>query len=408
MTSSDADAAGGGEADGPPVPRVPPQDTFSSFIVWAVVGGAALLALVLLIVILRRVMSPPEQEAGEDRSATPVVVTRLEPRTVVDRIRLPGVVSAWEEVTVAAQVGGVVVSLEVDEGDEVAKGDVLCRLDDRDYRAALDKESASSDRARAARDLAELQLGRVRQLKADGVAGQAEYDSADAAFRQAAATVLQAKAAIRQAKLALERTVVVAPMAGTISEVPAKVGALIPPGGHVARIVDIRKVRVAVGIPERDVVAVEKLKEVTLTLSAVPGKVFKGERTYLGVEPQKGSRTFRLELAVDNAGRRIRPGMFATAEVVRGIHTDAIVIPLFSVIPREKDKVVFVEEDGVARRRVVETGLMMGSSIEKAKVMITGGLVAGERLIVVGHRQVEDGQRVKPGPAPEALQKVMK
>jgi membrane fusion protein (multidrug efflux system) len=252
--------------------------------------------------------------------------------------------------------------------------------------------------ARAARDLAQLHLDRVRQLKADGVAGKAEYDSADAAFRQAAATLSQAGVAVEQAKLALKRAVVVAPIAGTISEVPAKVGALIPPGGRVARIIDIRKVRVAVGIPERDVGAVEKLEEVKLALSAVPGEVFTGTRTYLGVEPQKGSRTFRLELKVDNAGRRIRPGMFATAEVVRGTHPDAIVIPLFAV---------FVEEEGVARRRVVETGLMMGSSIEKAKVMITGGLIAGERLIVVGHRQVEDGQRVKPGPAPEALQKVI-
>jgi membrane fusion protein (multidrug efflux system) len=171
--------------------------------------------------------------------------------------------------------------------------------------------------------------------------------------------------------------------------------------------VDLSRVKVAVGIPERDVVAVEKLKEVTLTLSAVPGEVFRGKRTYLGVEPQKGSRTFRLELAVDNAERKIRPGMFATAEVVRAVHRDAIVIPLFSVIPREKDKIVFVEEDGVARRRVVETGLMMGSSIEKAKVVITRGLDPGDQLIVIGHRQVEDGQKVRPGPAPEALQKVM-
>ncbi len=59
------------------------------------------------------------------------------------------------------------------------------------------------------------------------------------------------------------------------------------------------------------------------------------------------------------------------------------------------------------RLQNIETGLMMGSSIEKARVVITSNLRAGERLIVVGHRQVEDGQRVKPGPAPEALQKVI-
>lgn len=378
----------------------------STLIAWAVVGGAGLVALVLGIIIWR-VATRPKEDAGDEKPPTAVVVRPLEPETVVDRIRLPGIVSAWREVTVSAQVGGVVVSVEVDEGDEVAKGEVLCRVDDRDHKAALDKENAALDQARAARDLAELRFERVRRLKADKVIGQSEYDSSEAALRQAKAMVERAAASKVQAALTLERTVVVAPMRGTVSEVSAEAGALISPGGSVARIVDIRKVRVAVGIPERDVRAVEKLTVVDLTLSAVPGKVFAGKRTYLGVEPRKGSRTYRLELEVDNPEREIRPGMFATADIIRGTLKGAIVIPLFAVIPREKDRIVFVEEDGVARRRVVRIGLMMGSRIEKARVVITRGLSSGDRLIVVGHRQVEDGQKVRPGPAPEALKKVI-
>jgi hypothetical protein len=85
--------------------------------------------------------------------------------------------------------------------------------------------------------------------------------------------------------------------------------------------------------------------------------------------------------------------MFVTADVVLEVRRKPVV-RLWSVIPREKDKIVFVAEDGVARRRAISIGLIMGSTLTEAEVEITAGLDGGEKLIVQGQRRVEDGDGV--------------
>ncbi|MBD3348277.1 MAG: efflux RND transporter periplasmic adaptor subunit, partial [Candidatus Eisenbacteria bacterium] len=231
---------------------------------------------------------------------------------------------------------------------------------------------------------------------------------AKANLAQAKAGRELARARLAQASLALERTVVTSPISGIVSTVTVEAGELVGPGKAIARVVDIGTVRVAVGIPERDVLAVRDRREFDLSFESVPGRSFRGTRTYLGVEPAERSLAYRLELEVDNSGNLIRPGMFATVTVVRETRRDAVVVPLFSVIPQQDSKIVFVEEDGLARERTVEIGLLMGRHLEDARVEITKGLVPGDRLILVGHRQVEDGDPVTVSEAPEALKKVMK
>jgi len=356
----------------------------------------------------RRILAKREAAARSRKPTVSVAVIPLESQVFVDKVDLPGVVEPWNDVWVSAQVAGVVMEVSVEEGDTVTEGAPLCRIDDRDYVAALEQATAGRDAATSALGLAEVQFERIARLRRDGTVGQAEYDAAEAAVSQARAAARQAEAAISGAKLALGRPVVRAPMAGFVSKRPAAVGALLSPGGRVARIVDTRKVRVNVGIPERDVLAVGGLKIVELTLAAVPGRRFTGVRVYLGVEPEDGSRTYRMQLAVDNADGALRPGMFAKARIVRGKPRQVVMVPLFSVIPREKDRIVFVEEGGVARRRVVETGALVGSNLVEAQVEISDGLEAGDRLIIVGHRQVEDGDKVIAGEMPPGLKDLMR
>jgi membrane fusion protein (multidrug efflux system) len=371
------------------------------FVLVAVLGG-------LIWVRYARILAERGAAAKSERPPVSVVVLALDSRTFVDEVNLPGVVEPWDDVWVAAQVVGTVVGVSVEEGDTVTEGAPLCRIDDRDYVAALDGVNAARDAAKSALGLAELQFERMAKLRRDGTVGQAEYDAAEAAVRQAEASFRQTAAAVARATLALERTVVRAPISGFVSKRPAALGALLSPGARVARLVDTRKVKVNVGIPERDVLAVGGLETVDVTFAAVPGRRFEGRRIYLGVEPEDSSRTYRMQLAVDNRDGALRPGMFAKARIVRGKPRQVVMVPLFAVIPRERDKVVFVEEGGLARRRVVETGALLGSRLAEASVEIADGLAAGDRLIIVGHRQVEDGDRVVVGEMPEGLKELMR
>jgi membrane fusion protein (multidrug efflux system) len=377
--------------------------------VWAAVGALLLVVIATGLAVRSksaRIREEREKARAKEKPPTDVSVIEIKPRTVTDALELPAVLSAWEEAWVSAEVGGTVSSVEVDEGDRVAAGDVLCRIDDADYRVAADAARASLDRAKAAYDAASTRLQRTRRLRSQGAVGEAELDSTDAAERQARAAVGQAEAALRQAELALERTAVRSPLAGTVSKVAVSAGELLAPGKKAARVVDAGRLRVAVGIPERDVNAVRDLDSAEVRVESVD-RSFRASRVFLGVEPEERARVYRLELAVENPEGFLRPGMFAKAEIIRDVR-EGIVAPLFSVIALKEGRVVYVEERGLARRREVELGLMMGGTVADAEVEIANGLSPGDRLIVIGHRRVDDGDRVKVVDPPEELAELLK
>jgi membrane fusion protein (multidrug efflux system) len=382
--------------DTPSVPERAPRRARNTLIAWSVVGGLTITAVVLgLLVASKReaIDARRRSERAGRKPAVDVVVREVELQDVVDQLRLPAKAAAWSDVWVSAEAAGTLKSVEVVELQDVREGDILCRIDDREHKAAVEAGRAALEGVRAAQTLAQIQLRRISELRKTDAVGQSEFDAAEAALRQATAAVNQAKAGLDRIVIALDRTVVRAPVDGTVSSVPIEVGQLVSPGQKIARILELDRIRVTVGIPEIHAAKARSVDTVELTLKALPGSTFVGTRVYLGVEPQEKSFVYPMELAVENEGRRILPGMFVTARVVLEVRRRPV-IPLFSIIPREDDKVAFVVEDGVARRRAIEIGLIMGSSLPEASVEIIKGIEAGEMLIVQGQRRVEDGDGV--------------
>jgi membrane fusion protein (multidrug efflux system) len=138
------------------------------------------------------------------------------------------------------------------------------------------------------------------------------------------------------------------------------------------------------------VTAVRKLDNVEVTLQALEDKKVTGRVYFISSSPETAARLYRLELAIDNPGHEILPGMFVRANIVKRQKDNAVVIPFYSVIARKDQQFVFVEKDGIVEKRNVQTGIM-----EQWMVEITKGLKAGERIVVEGHRDVEDGRKVK-------------
>jgi membrane fusion protein (multidrug efflux system) len=135
---------------------------------------------------------------------------------------------------------------------------------------------------------------------------------------------------------------------------------------------------------------VRGLHAIDFTVQALAGRRLIGKVHYLSSSPETVARIFRLELEVDNRAGDILPGMFLRADIVKKTLPEAIVVPYYSVISRNNEQYVYVEEDGVAKKRNIRLGVM-----EKWLVEVVEGLKSGDRLIVEGHRDVEDGQPVK-------------
>jgi membrane fusion protein (multidrug efflux system) len=322
-------------------------------------------------------MAAEKMAAGpNERLPANVVLLDVAPTTIQDRINLPGVIEPWEELTVLSKIHGSVIKVEVSEGETVSKGQVIARIDPDDFRIAVDS-------AKAAFELATSNYNRLAGLFEKGIIPKAEIDNLEA-------QVKTTRAALENAELMLSRCTIKAPISGVIRRLDATEGLLLSVSDPVAEILQVDKVKAVVGIPESDVALVRNIKEVNLTIQALDNKEVIGRHHFLASSPEVGARVYRFELAIDNRDNLIMPGMFFRAKLVKRVIEDTVAVPLFTVIKREDQQFVFVEEDGVAKKLPVELGIM-----EDWLVQITEGLSPGSRVVVEGHRDIDHGFKLK-------------
>ena len=354
------------------------------YFLWSNMPRFLLLALCILIVVLAgaidrksaSIASSKEAAEKNGKPAVNAVTLSLQPSTISDRINLPGNIEPWTTLNLLSKLNGTVEEVLVREGQRVKRGDVIARIDDDDYRIAV-------ERTEAAYNLAKAEFERDRAIYAKGVIPTATLDTNRTRMETT-------KADFDDAKLQLSRCLVTSPMDGVMQKVDAKVGLQLAVGDPIAEIIDIERVKAVVGIPESDVTAVRGLNAIDFTIQALAGRRLTGKVHYLASSPETVARIFRLELEVDNKAGDILPGMFLRADIVKKTLPAAIVVPYYSVISRNNEQYVYVEEDGVAKKRAIRLGVM-----EKWLVEVVEGLKSGDHLIVEGHRDVEDGQPVK-------------
>jgi len=323
-----------------------------------------------------RIAAEKMEAVATERPPVNVVLLDVNPTTLEDRINLPGVIEPWEKLSVLSKIHGTVIKLEVREGDKVAKGQVIARIDPVDFQIAVDS-------ARATYELADANYKRRAALFEEGIVPRADIDSMEA-------KVKTSKAALENAELMLSRCTIKAPISGVIRRLDAKEGLLLGVSDPVAEILQIDRVKAVVGIPESDVALVKNIKEVTLTIQALDNRKVVGRNHFLASSPENSARLYRLELAIDNRDNLIMPGMFVRARLVKRVINDTVAVPLFTVIKREDQKFVFIEEAGVAKKQPVELGIM-----EDWLVQITKGLSPGDKVVVEGHRDIDDGFKLR-------------
>lgn len=352
--------------------------------IWRNLPRVALLAIIILIVLLMVLISGKKEQLAREKASAQVqgrkpvntVLLELHPTVIHDAINLPGIIEPWIQLELLAEVSGTIEEMFVREGNVVKKGDLLARIETDDYRIALDS-------ARAFYTLAKADYERAKIMVRKNATPVADLESMEA-------KMINAKATMENAALRLSRCNITAPMDGVVNRLDAKAGFFLGVGDPVGQLLQIDRVKAVVGIPESDVDAVGKISEVDMTIQALDDRRVTGKKYYLASAPESVARVYRLELEIDNPDRSILPGMFLRAQVVKKTITDAVAVPLYSIISRNEEQFVFVAIDNVVEKRPVKLGV-----VEKWQVQVTEGLKPGEKVVVEGHRDVEDGQEIE-------------
>ena len=351
---------------------------------WGMIPWVMVALMVLFIVTLGgrikeqkvRLAEAKKAAMKKEVHAVRVITLTLEPLPIVDKINLPAEVEPYEDLWVKAEVSGQVINIMVKEGQRVKEGQVFVQLDDRDYRSRLARIEANYT-------LAKLEHDRVAALAKQKITAANKLDETEARLKDLIAQR-------DEAKLALSRTRIIAPINGRLNEIKAKVGDLLVMGQEVVQILQFEQVKVIVGVPESDVAAVFDLNEAEVVIEALGKQRVKGKKLFLSRQPRTLARLYDLELMVSNPDGRILPGMFARVELVKQVFHKALSVPLYAVITQGDERFVYVEKDGRAEKKAVQLGVLDGWQVQ-----IKTGLEPGERVIVVGHRFLDDGQPVK-------------
>jgi RND family efflux transporter MFP subunit len=310
-----------------------------------------------------------------------VETSTLQPQQFVEEIRLTSIAMANQDVYLAAEESGVIREIYADRGSRVGLGDSIAKIDDRVLAAQVAQ-------ARAASELAAQTWERRRRLWEDDRVGS------EIAYLEARFQAEQTAASLTALEERLARTVIRAPFAGVLDERLVDVGAMVSPGTPVARLVDLDPIKVFAGVPERYATDVRVGAEATLEFEMLDRAPYTARIRYVGATVNTENRTFPIEVSLPNPNGLIKPQMVANMAVTRSTVDEAIVVPQDALIRFENGYVVYVatERNGepVAEMREV----ILGAS-RRNLVVIEEGVHAGERLIVVGHKEVEDGDRIR-------------
>jgi membrane fusion protein (multidrug efflux system) len=323
-----------------------------------------------------RLAEAKKESMKKEVPAVRVITLTLKPERLEDKISLPAEVEPFEDLWVKAEVKGQVVSIPAKEGQLIEKGQLLVRLDDRDYRSRLARIEANYR-------LARQDYERMATLVNKNIAAESKLDEIEARLEDLTAQR-------NEAQLSLDRTLITAPISGQLNEIKAKKGDLLDVNQQVAQILQFKKVKVTVGVPESDVAAVFDLNEAEVIIEALGNRRVQGKKVFLSRQPRTMARLYDLELMVLNPDGRILPGMFGRVELIKRVFDQALAVPLYAVIAQGDERFVYVEKDGQAEKRLIKLGVLVGWQVH-----VEAGLNPGERVIVVGHRFLDDGQAVK-------------
>lgn len=334
-----------------------------------------------------------------------VTVKAVTTRPLALEQSLPGRTLAFMVSDVRPQVGGIIQQRLFTEGAEVKAGQVLYQIDAASYQAAHDNARAALAQAEAAVLSAKPKAQRYRELVAMDAVSQQDADDAIATLRQNEAAVLAAKAALQSAKIDLERTRIVAPIAGRIGTSSYTPGALVTASQDKAltSIQQLDPLYVDVTQTSAQLLALRK-QIASGALKAVDGKVKvkivledgstydqQGTLEFVGTSVATDTGNVSLRALVPNPDGLLLPGTYVRAVLPQAINENAILVPQSAVTRNTRGEAVVKLVEG---EQVVERVVQVGDAL-KDQWVVTGGLQAGELLVIEGGSKAASGQTVR-------------
>ncbi len=360
-----------------------------------------------------------------------VTVDQVKRQDLTSLVSASGEIKPKKNVNISAQVPGRIVRIGVVEGQEVKAGDFLLMLDSTQYEANADRDRYFIRSANAELIQAEARLqrdtnsyNRLRRLYEEDLISKDQLEAAKAQFDVASAQVNSIRYQIKQAEASLQstldnlkKTMFESPIDGVITSLRVEegevaiIGTMNNPGTVLMTIADLSVMEVEIEVDETDVVGVAVGQEASVRVDAFPEAMFKGRVTEVGSSAlqraaagvsTRESKDFIVVITLEDPGRRLKPGLSASADIVVAERPGALAVPIAALVLRDREgpgegrtdarreeEGVYAVENGRAKFVPVGKGIMGGMLIE-----ITSGLAEGLEIVsgpFASLREIKDG-----------------
>lgn len=338
--------------------------------------------LVAVLPFLLGLVACGQGRGGFQMPPTPVEVAEVQQQAVTDHFHAVGTIEANENVKVVTEINAVVRELPFAEGQSVAAGSIIARLEDSDLKA----EAA---RAEALRDQAKTNHARVEQLFQQQAASQQELDDAGSALK-----VAEANQELARTRLAKSR--IHSPLTGVVGRRLVSPGAYLNVGQQITEVASVDVMKISFSSPERYLPQLRRGAAVEITTQAYPGEVFTGSISVVDPLLDPVTRTVQLVARIPNRGRKLRPGMSADVTATLGARPDALTVPDEAIFAEGNQNFVYVvrPDSNIVFRQAVVIG-----SRDSSRAEITQGLKPGDKVVSAGYQKLYEGAHVMPVPA---------
>lgn len=303
-----------------------------------------------------------------------------------------GEIRARHEVDLAFRVGGKIAARLVDAGAEIKAGQPLARLDPADLQLAAAAARAQLAGAESEHTTAHAERERYAGLVAKKFVSQAAFDAKDNAYKSAQARLEQARAQSRISGNQTSYGTLSSEFPAIVTAVLADAGQVVSPGQAVMRVARPEEKEVAIAIPESRLAELKAAKNLAISLWADPKIILRGELRELSPAADPATRTYAARIRIDNPPPEVRLGMTARVALDDAMES-SLLVPLSAVIDVGQGPLVRVVRDGKVATHPVKVARFREDGVE-----LSGGLEAGELVIISGAGKLVDGQEVQARP----------
>lgn len=341
-----------------------------------VLSSFLLLIFLLLSMFIFAGCENKEVERHHREMSVNVIVYKCKKQDLSEKISLIGNMAANEYVEIKSEIDGIVESIGFEEGQNVEKGRILFRIDEKKLKASLAQAQANLKLSQSSAD-------RYKALIESRVVSKQEYDQSMAILEVDEATVNLTSAELSDATI-------VAPFDGVMGARSVSEGQFITKGTSLTSIINQNPMKAEFNVPERYVSRVDVGQDVEIAVAAYPEKKFNGKVYFVAPQIDELTRTALVKARVPNPDGILRKGMFANLILIVDIQNDALIIPeTATMLKGDKVSVFSVDNNDRVHLKKIEVGLRFNGMIQ-----ILSGLKEDDVVVTEGHQKLREGVKV--------------